>query len=81
MIVFYVVVFVVMWLLCGILAMGVTIGYFQNEYPLSAAGNYDGDLRLGMVYMVFGPIGLFAAFFQSRFAVHGLQYRPGRKVK
>lgn len=52
---------VAIWGLCGFLAYGLTLAYFQREFPLIASDYRRSDVRFASVMAVAGPLGLAAA--------------------
>ncbi len=46
------------WLICGILAYGLTFAYFQRQYPTLAETEYESDFRFALSAGMAGPIGL-----------------------
>jgi len=66
-----------LWILCGILAYGITLGYFYGEFPENLA--YDQIVskrsRLAITMAAAGPSGLLVSYFGSGRVRHGLRFR------
>lgn len=60
------------WVLCGVLAYGITFGYFTREYPRS---NPREHIAISVVMAVSGPFGLVNSIICSRLVEHGIRYR------
>lgn len=71
----YIVALVIAYVVCGLLAYGITFAYWQGEFPGQAAGQYREDMGIAMVFGMAGPGGLFISFFASGLAQHGLKFR------
>jgi hypothetical protein len=71
----WVIMAVIVWIICGILAYGLTLGYFQREYPVIADADYAGDAGRALVFGCAGPLGLMIALPCSGFGRHGLMWR------
>lgn len=65
------------WLLCGFIALGAQIAYFDGEHP-TVGGARDTKL-LSALFFVCGPLGLIAATFCSRLFMHGLHWKYAHK--
>lgn len=63
------------WILCGIPTYGISLGYFQREFPTIAEKGYRGNCGFALLIAIFGPIGLIVSFLSSGFAKHGLMWR------
>ena len=64
---------IIVWLVCAIIAASITLGYIQNEYPLTAKEHYRRDLSTAWFFgLIFGPFALVVSFFLSAFCQHGL---------
>lgn len=72
---------IVGWIICGVLAYGLTFGYFQREYPYVAEKNRALYISFSLFVAAAGPIGLGVAIVKSDFAKHGLKYRFKEKSK
>ena len=59
------------WLLCGTLAYGLTIGYFQRHYYSVRSKDIYG---LAIFTFAIGPIGLLLALPHSEWGYHGLKW-------
>ena len=64
------------WIPCGVLAYGLTLGFFQNRFASIAYKKRTADQVLAATYAILGPIGLFVAALGSRFGAYGLRWRP-----
>ena len=52
---------VVIYIVCGILAYGLTFAYFQRKWPEQAELRREGDAMLALQTALAGPIGLMVA--------------------
>ena len=57
------------WLICGIVAYGLTFACFQRKYPTLAEKDYWSDFRTALFTGMAGPIGLGVAL-----AMGGIQH-------
>lgn len=46
------------WLICGILAYGLTFAYFQRRWPTLAEEGYWSDFSLALLMGAIGPFGI-----------------------
>lgn len=65
--------FLLGWVLCGVLSYGIGLAYFQNEFP-RVRSKSDGWSMVAL--SVAGPAALVVVIIISGFAQHGLQWRP-----
>ena len=72
----YLILYVAVHLVCAFFTFGITVGYFQRKFPLCHKEQYRGDLMMGILYGLYGPIGLVASYFLSERAKYGLKWRP-----
>lgn len=70
--VFTIVAIVTGWILCGVLAFGITLAFFEQEFP--EFEHCKGDQSVAFMIGAFGPLGLAEVYFLSDFANHGIQY-------
>jgi hypothetical protein len=71
------------WIVTGLLAHGITYRYYQSTYGESTISALREtieslDFEFSIAMLIFGPIGLFIAFFMSGFARKGVQWRRNR---
>lgn len=66
------------WVVCGVLAYGINVAYFQRKFPSIAAEKYREDCAMAVLIAAAGPIALWISYFLSGFAEHGLMYRRPR---
>lgn len=67
---------IVVWLGCAVFTTGMTVAYFQKEFPLTANSHYRDDFSLGVFAgLALGPLSTILYFFTSGFAKHGLQFK------
>ena len=66
--------FIIGWVLSGILAYGIIFSYFQNEYPPKLDDYYYLHMLIGIFVGLSGYIGLFVAFFCTQFMKYGLKF-------
>ena len=67
--------FIVFWIICGVLAYGITFGHFHRNHPSIAEKNYRQNMSFSVGIGLIGPIGLIVIFFHSGFAEHGLKFK------
>ena len=53
-------IFIILWVMCGILHYGLWFAYFQGRYTTVAKEKYRLDMILGITTGLLGPIALFA---------------------
>lgn len=46
------------WLICGIVAYGLTFAFFQKKWPTLAEETYWSDFRLALLVGIIGPFGI-----------------------
>jgi len=63
------------WVVCGVFAYGITLAYFQGEFPLSAREHYTKDINTAVFFGLSGIVGFAISFFLSGCAKHGLKFR------
>lgn len=73
----WIIAFALFWIVCGLLAYGITYGYLATEIPLLDLLN---RAIAGFVGII-GPVGLVISFIGSRGCRHGLMYRNPHKPK
>jgi hypothetical protein len=68
---------ILLWIPCSILAFGMTLAYFQREYPIfrNLPGEYTDDLFVAWFTALLGPVGPLVAISQGWKRSHGLMYR------
>lgn len=66
-------IFVLVHLICGILAYGGTLAYFQRKYE--TVSSY-ADAGIAFWMGLLGPIGLAITFLSSNFFAYGLKFVP-----
>lgn len=62
------------WGACGVLAYGLTVGYFQNAYPQIAKETIDKDRRAGLSMAAMGPFGLWSIMSVNPFGINGFKW-------
>ncbi len=65
----------VFWAICGVVAYGLTLGYFQREFVILGEKTRPGNVVLAVLMCLIGPMGLAVAFFSSGFGHHGFRWR------
>ena len=65
-------IFLIIYIVCGVLAYGVTLGYFLNEYPGIC---YWSTIFIAIFYGLLGFFGLFISIMCSDFVKHGLKFK------
>ncbi len=68
------IILILLWIICGIYAYGITYGYFQKEFSIIARQVRYEDGFIALLFAGFGIIGLIASYFLSGFVKHGLKY-------
>jgi hypothetical protein len=63
------------WVMCGILAYGVTFAHMQGKYPTLAEEDYWTDMRFSVLIGLCGPVSLLVVLCFSGFAQHGFKLR------
>jgi ABC-type transporter Mla maintaining outer membrane lipid asymmetry permease subunit MlaE len=63
------------WVVCGVMAYGITFGHFQNRWPELAEKERDIDIARAKSIAVTGPIGLVVSFFASGCCHWGFKWR------
>lgn len=63
------------WIICGVLAYGITFTWNQGHWDTLAKDWYGRDMGFSIFVGLFGPIGLIAMFFISEFAKYGLKFK------
>lgn len=66
-------VFLLFWIVCGVVTYGLTFGYYQREFSALAKEDYWRDLIFSTVFSLFGPISLFVVFISFRYK-HGFKW-------
>jgi len=70
------IVYPIVHIVCGVLAYGLTFGYFQGYFHRSADERRIGDIVFSVFMGCFGPIGLFVASFLALMdGWHGLKWK------
>lgn len=64
------------WAVCGALAYGLTLAYFQMKYPAIAYPWRHADTLVALLVAVFGPFGLIVTLLSSEGCRYGLRYKP-----
>jgi len=65
---------VITWVVCGILAYGLSFAYWQGQYSILAQRHYRGDMLISILLGLTGIAGVVVAIVGSRFAKHGLKF-------
>lgn len=70
---------VVLWICCGIVAFGVTHGYFCGAYPSGSKTALDYDCadnrHFAAAFALGGPISLVISYVVGGFAAHGMRFK------
>lgn len=67
------IILILVWIVCGVTGYGITVGYFDNEYPMHE--KQWGSRIFGIFIGLGGPVGLFASFILSGCCKHGLKFK------
>lgn len=70
MVVVYII--VAAWIACGVVAYGITLGYFRHEYPQPDEKGHEG---IASLMALVGPIGLIVSVVNSDIAKHGMKFK------
>lgn len=65
----------IVWIVCGVLAHGVTFAYFQNQWPFFAYKHRGTDRALAVVFALLGPLGLAVVLLLGECGRYGLRFR------
>lgn len=68
------IIFVMIWIICGILSYGFIFAYFQNEYIFIAKEEYNNDQKKAFTIALFGVCGLVAVICLNGYK-YGLKYK------
>lgn len=60
------------WVVCGVLAYGLTFGDYQREWPELSVKNYQSDRQFAFFIAITGPIGLVVSLINNR--GHGFKW-------
>lgn len=63
------------WIMCGVLAFGLTLAHFENQFPQFAYKDRRGNLTLAFAILVGGPLGLISALLGGGIK-YGLRFKP-----
>ena len=66
--------FIVFWLICSVLAYGITLGYFLGKFKNNSMEDKGIYVLIAILYALLGPVGVFLSYFMSGFAEHGLKF-------
>jgi len=66
------IIFIIFWVICGVIHYGVVFAYLQKEYPFIAENNLKADRRFALVTSLFGPIALIVDAISGSFK-HGFR--------
>jgi len=69
------VLFILGWLLCGILNYGLMFAYWQREFPSLAEDAYEEDRMHSLVSSLAGPCALIACLYHTEFGKHGFKFK------
>ena len=69
-----IIIFAILWIICGILAYGFAFAYYQNEYPFIAEAEYNDYKIKAFIMALFGICGLVALICLNG-CKHGLKYK------
>jgi hypothetical protein len=72
---------IIAWAICSVISYGITLAYFQRNWPSHADEGYWQDVGFALFFSLFGPAALIVALFKSGLAMHGLQYRRNKPQK
>ena len=70
----WIIIFAILWIICGILSYGFLFAYFQNEYIFIAKEDYNKDKRYAFGIALLGICGLVAIICMNQYK-HGLKYK------
>ena len=70
----WVIIFAMLWIICGILAYGFAFAYYQNEFIFIAEEEYNDDRIRAFIVALFGICGLVALICLNG-GKHGLKYK------
>lgn len=64
------------WIVCGVLAYGITLGYYQRKWKSIADETYYQDVGLSLFMFLLGPIGLLSQLLYCG-TEYGLKFAKG----
>lgn len=70
----------IVWIVCGVLAYGMTLAYDQRHWGVTSIEEYRADHRCSLLWALFGPCALLASLINGDF-VYGPMYRNPHKEK
>jgi len=67
-------VWIIVWVVSGVLVYAVAFAYWQCEFPCLAKENYAKDVLISLFFALFGPVCVVGVFFSTNFAKHGFKF-------
>ena len=61
------------WIICGIIHYGISLAFYQREWPSIAEETYNRDVSMVFFMSLFGPIALLAALLNKEVG-HGIKF-------
>jgi hypothetical protein len=68
----------VVWVVCGVFAFGLTLAYFQKQFPALAEQDWQHDRRVARILALWGPLGVLIAVACGDIK-HGLMFRNPKR--
>lgn len=66
--------FLIFWLVCSILAYGFCFSFYQNKYPIAAKNDYMEDVFYALLLSLFGPVAIITVILMKQYK-YGLKFR------
>lgn len=66
--------FIGFWVVCGVLAYGLTFAHFQRKFPNIAKEKYGSDMTFSLFVGGAGPIGLLALYMATNGDLRGFKW-------
>ncbi len=73
--IWYWILLVLGWAVCGVLSYGLHFAYYQRKWPRIAVEGYKRDRLDAAIIGLTGPIGLLVVLYTSRFGRYGLKWQ------
>jgi len=74
-----IIIFIAVWLACGVIAAGIWVAYFRGKFP-KLDDDYRESLAQALLWGFFGgPVALLLGFFLSGFLMYGWTLLPPKR--
>lgn len=68
-------IFIILWVISGILAYGISFAHWQRSFPLIAKESYIEDVILSISFGLFGIFSLMVLIILTNFVKHGIKFK------